>query len=233
MTFAGAPAVIDAVTYNAHNIYNGDGGAVEFDPPGNPTYASAGSGCQAPLFPLPIELIQFTAKYNSDKVDIAWLTASEKNNDYFTIEKSKDAQEFIEVTTINGAGNSNTFLYYFTSDKSPFKGISYYRLKQTDFDGKFTFSNIVSVASQGENNLSFSEFNANSEFISAIINCSSNTKLKLIITDIAGRTIYSSILQTESDAVNININSQNFAKGIYLLKVESSNGGIFKKFGIL
>ncbi|NVO01326.1 MAG: T9SS type A sorting domain-containing protein [Bacteroidetes bacterium] len=233
MNFAGAPGESDAVTYNAYFVYAGDGGAVEYDAPGNPTYGSAGAGCQAPLFPLPVELIQFTAKYNSDKVDLVWQTASEKNNDYFTIEKSRDAEVFHELTTVNGAGNSNVILHYAATDRNPYKGISYYRLKQTDFDGMFTYSNIVSVVSAGENNLSFAEFIASQESISATINCSGNEKLNVIITDVAGRMIYSSVIQAESEAVKININSQNLAKGIYLMKIEGNNGGIFKKFGIL
>ncbi|MFT7156379.1 MAG: hypothetical protein ACI8Q1_001389, partial [Parvicella sp.] len=96
--------------------------------------------------PLPITLIDFTAKVNESlTVDLNWSTASEINNNYFTIERSKDGVDFAEILTQLGAGNSNTVITYAEIDKMPFQGISYYRLKQVDFDGQFTYSNIISV----------------------------------------------------------------------------------------
>ncbi len=96
---------------------------------------------------LPIELIEFTANYRATEKDvlIKWVTSSEVNNDYFTVEKSIDAQNFEELTIVQGAGNSNQVLNYSTLDEKPYNGISYYRLKQTDFNGQFKYSNIVSV----------------------------------------------------------------------------------------
>lgn len=96
--------------------------------------------------PLPIELLYFNAKLNSDKqVDLEWVTVMEINNDYFTVERSRDGSNFEELKTVDGAGNSNTTLHYSTVDPSPYPGISYYRLKQTDFDGMFTWSQVVAV----------------------------------------------------------------------------------------
>lgn len=95
--------------------------------------------------PLPIQLISFTAKPIGKKVRLDWETATEKNNDYFTIERSEDGKLFTEVTIVKGAGDSNSILKYHAWDENPLSGLSYYRLKQTDFDGKFSYSNIVSV----------------------------------------------------------------------------------------
>jgi hypothetical protein len=95
---------------------------------------------------LPIELTYFKATPSQNKnVLLDWQTASEINNDYFTIERSKDGLEWKEVTQINGAGNSSQTLTYSTIDPNPFEEISFYRLKQTDYDGKFEYSNIRSV----------------------------------------------------------------------------------------
>jgi hypothetical protein len=94
---------------------------------------------------LPIELLNFTAFPEGDKVDLNWKTVSEINNDYFTIEKSNNAQDWVFVLDIAGAGNSNTILDYSAIDFSPYMGVSYYRLKQTDFDGKYTYSEIRKV----------------------------------------------------------------------------------------
>jgi len=95
--------------------------------------------------PLPMTLLNFDAKSNSDHIAITWATISENNNEYFTVEKSKDATNFEPVGIVKGAGNSNELLQYSLNDYSPFAGVSYYRLKQTDFDGKFTYSDMVAV----------------------------------------------------------------------------------------
>jgi hypothetical protein len=93
----------------------------------------------------PIELVNFNATAVDGQVDINWTTESEVNNDFFTVERSKDAVDFEIVVTVPGAGNSNEVLYYETTDDGPLMGVSYYRLKQTDYDGKFTYSKIVAV----------------------------------------------------------------------------------------
>ena len=95
---------------------------------------------------LPIELLTFDAKLNGKVVDLFWSTASEINNDYFTIERSKNGIAFEKVIDVDGAGNSLSVLHYATVDKAPFEGISYYRLKQTDFNGQSKYSNMVSVS---------------------------------------------------------------------------------------
>jgi hypothetical protein len=100
---------------------------------------------------LPIELISFEAKMNDNKqVDIFWATASEQNNDFFTIERSTDGLNWEIVTTVAGAGNSINRIDYHAYDARPVSGISYYRLKQTDFDGAFEYSYIVSVFNGNE-----------------------------------------------------------------------------------
>lgn len=103
--------------------------------------------------PLPIELISFSSQLNIEKsiVDLNWTTASETNNDYFTIERSQNGFSWEVIEHIKGAGNSTSVLTYSTTDRSPFSGISYYRLKQTDYDGKYDYSPIISV--------DFKEFN--------------------------------------------------------------------------
>lgn len=95
--------------------------------------------------PLPIELTYFDAKVIDKAVNLRWQTKSELNNDFFTIERSQNGEQFEELTTVNGAGNSNNTLDYLVIDRSPLDGISYYRLKQTDFDGNYEYSEIVLV----------------------------------------------------------------------------------------
>ncbi len=94
---------------------------------------------------LPIELLDFTAVLHDEIVNLNWSTATEINNNYFTVEKTKDGINFEFVAKVTGAGNSNTVKKYVTQDEKPYQGISYYRLKQTDFDGKFKYSKIAAV----------------------------------------------------------------------------------------
>lgn len=95
--------------------------------------------------PLPIDLLYFNARPNGKVVDLTWATASEKNNDYFTVERSRDGVRFDPVLQVSGAGTSTERLQYFDTDIRPLPGVSYYRLRQTDFDGAFSFSSVVAV----------------------------------------------------------------------------------------
>jgi len=85
--------------------------------------------------PLPITLISFEASHNNEGVLIKWSTLSQINNDYFNVQKSIDGYEWENKTTIPGAGSTNTQMDYKWLDVSPSTGVSYYRLKQTDYDG--------------------------------------------------------------------------------------------------
>jgi len=95
---------------------------------------------------LPIELVSFNAITTQHEVQLAWVTASEENNDFFTIERSDDATNFSAIGRVPGAGNSSQTLNYDFTDDEPFWGISYYRLKQTDYDGQYSYSSIIKVS---------------------------------------------------------------------------------------
>jgi hypothetical protein len=79
-------------------------------------------------------------------VRVNWCTYSELNNDYFTVEYSYDLNNWIECSTINGFGNSNSPLYYSTVFQPTLEGYVYVRIKQTDYDGNFDYSKILSVS---------------------------------------------------------------------------------------
>ncbi len=94
---------------------------------------------------LPIKLKSFKAHVVEQGVLVEWSTASEINNDNFSIERSNDGMNYSEVGKVKGAGNSTIILDYSLLDPNPYTGVSYYRLKQTDYDGKFEIFNPVSV----------------------------------------------------------------------------------------
>lgn len=102
-------------------------------------------------FALPIELLSFGVGANDlRQVVIEWSTASQVNNDYFTIQRSKNGFDWEDVKEIPGAGNNNTQMDYHFIDPNPYKGVSYYRLKQTDYDGNFEIFDPKAVVIKNE-----------------------------------------------------------------------------------
>lgn len=95
--------------------------------------------------PMPVELLFFNARADGRQVRLAWETATETDNKSFIVERSRDGRQFESVATIGGAGNSQERRRYDTVDKNPFEGVSYYRIRQVDFDGGSTFSPIEFV----------------------------------------------------------------------------------------
>ncbi len=164
---------------------------------------------------LPIELLNFTAETNGQNVLLNWSTASETNNDYFTIEKTQDGINFVSVCTVNGAGTSTSQNNYHTIDTNPFEGTSYYRLKQTDFNGQFTYSDFKSVEFTNEEHL-FSVFpNPGNGNVNIFCPGNKDDIVSLEIVDAIGRTL-------EKKEVTINELEHNtlfFTQGIYSIMV--------------
>ena len=95
--------------------------------------------------PLPIELTEFSGKTIQDKVQLNWTTLSETDNDFFEIQKSRDGSDFEKIGIREGKGNVQTVHHYDLIDERPFIGKNYYRLKQIDIDGSFSYSHIIVV----------------------------------------------------------------------------------------
>jgi hypothetical protein len=95
--------------------------------------------------PLPVSLLYFKLKSESDIVYLNWATASETNNMGFDIEKSINGKVWNRVDFVYGNGNSNELIEYSFVDNQPYSGISYYRLKQIDYNGAFEYSKVLSI----------------------------------------------------------------------------------------
>ena len=169
---------------------------------------------------LPIGLVDFDAYLNEDKVNLKWTTETETNNDYFTIERSLNTQNWEEVVIVNGAVNSNTELSYQTIDNNPLNGTSYYRLKQTDFDGKFDYSNVVAVNFQNTKN-SVSVYP--NPFLNQITIKGDKVMLdELQIIDDQGREVNSFVQIEGSKEHQVVLDAGGLAAGIYTLKTSNS-----------
>lgn len=94
---------------------------------------------------LPVEFLSFDVSKKDRSSYISFITASETNNDYFTIERSTDGRDFEAIGEIKGAGNSTEQISYTFIDENPLSGVNYYRIKQTDFDGKYSYSDVKAV----------------------------------------------------------------------------------------
>ena len=109
--------------------------------------------------PLPISLVSFTGFENKDFIELEWVVASQINNDYFTIDHSLDGFNWETITIIDGSGNTSNILIYNYTHKNPNFGINYYRLKQTDYDGKFEIFNPIAVYIKKEKSYIVSRYN--------------------------------------------------------------------------
>ena len=186
--------------------------------------------------PLPIELIHFNARYINDEVNFDWATATETNNDFFTIEHSVDGINFQPILFQSGSGNSTSTLYYTNTDKNPTAGINYYRLKQTDFDGQSSYSEIKVVMvnhkikieqSISIENISPNPFN-NDFNIQFSTTKSGIAEIKIVSTD--SKEVYDtkSIVELGINTVSINEMEQ-IKAGIYFLTIIFNNENISSK----
>jgi hypothetical protein len=187
------------ITFSGINLQNGDRFTI-----GNTNLA----------LPLPIQLLNFEATAQQAEVKLTWSTASELNNHFFTIQRSKDAEAWQDVTRVEGAGTRNVRTDYEAMDGLPFSGISYYRLKQTDFDKQYSYSPVKRVQLNNEFQLkvypnpSKGTFTVSTGFEIELDN------IRLINS--VGQTIP---IQLQGDQTSTTLTSQSVAPGIYILQV--------------
>jgi hypothetical protein len=98
-----------------------------------------------PTTPLPIEMLRFDGSCTGNHVLLKWSTATETDNDFFTVERSVDGSAFSAIGNLDGAGNSTQVLNYHFDDPDAVGGTNYYRIKQTDYNGHYSYSNIIVV----------------------------------------------------------------------------------------
>ena len=169
--------------------------------------------------PLPIELLSFTGSPEENSVRLNWETSAEINNDFFTVEKSNGNGEFFEIGILNGAGNSTTKNEYKLSDSHPFSGINYYRLKQTDFDGKSTYSDVVAVDfKKGLTN--FSVF-PNPAFENAFLINEKENEAEVFIRTVSGKLV--NHLASTGKNKTTTLSLSDLPQGIYVLEIKSEN----------
>lgn len=177
---------------------------------------------------LPVELISFDAKDIGDKVELNWITASEKNNNYFTIERSTDAVNFEKIGIVKGAGNSNKPIHYKNHDNQPLhRAVTYYRLKQTDYDGSFAYSKIIAVKNNGdEEEITVSPNPSENGVFDVLMGTKKSDENRVIeIVDLTGRPI----MTNSSNTSDFTIDLSTFPRGMYIVKIISGDRMVCKK----
>jgi len=174
---------------------------------------------------LPIELLSFDAVADGDKVDLAWETVTETNNAYFTIEKSKDGINFIKVIDMPGAGNSTGYRNYAEVDYQPYEGLSYYRLKQTDFNGQFKYFNMVPVNFKARKNiLVYPNPIGNTSNLKVKLSGFANEEVTVVLRDVQGREFMSKVFLTmEGDEIFVMEETKTLQPGTYIVTASSND----------
>lgn len=164
---------------------------------------------------LPVDLVYFTAEKQKNYVVSEWETATETNNDFFTVERSTDGRNFTTLAEISGAGESAEPIIYKTTDKNPHAGVNYYRLVQTDFDGTKTVYRVVSVAMKNTDTI-----NVYPTLVTDIltVEMQETTSGSAYVFDLTGRVLQSKTF-TETDAMTLSF--ADLPGGIYTLRVQA------------
>ena len=210
--------------YSSGTFTNNGGTPPTFTDPVVQTY----TGTCATVIALPIELLYFRPQQEEGLVKLKWATASEHNNDFFTIERSLDGIEFEIVSRLPGAGNSASQTNYTAVDRNPHLGVSYYRLKQTDYDGKFERTEWHSVVVRAEIDGLTIYPNPIENKIHILCESSLAKKEDLEIVDVTGKVIFSKTLEMRYGDNMIEIDTPEIIPGIYIVKFGNAQSKITK-----
>lgn len=163
--------------------------------------------------PLPVELLSFSVRENNGDALLTWATASELNNDRFMVMRTLDGIDYETIGTVNGAGNSSSILQYSFRDRAPLPGLSYYQLKQIDYDGTESLSAPVSFM-----NITGDEFvlspNPTTRDVNILLG-NLYEEVQVRISDITGRQLEHLMFQ---ETENLNFELQGLP-GIYIIEI--------------
>jgi hypothetical protein len=181
---------------------------------------------------LPITLLSFDAHNEKEFVELKWITESEINNDYFTVERSANGLDFVPIGVVNGIGTTTTTQYYSERDLYPLNGTSYYRLKQTDYDGTFSYAMPITVFRSGNKAV---QVYPNPNAGDAINLSWSNVKgeVTIQIHDAIGQLMYEKRMVADENMSGVSINDIDEIKsGLYTLSIVNDQEKLSSKIKI-
>lgn len=180
---------------------------------------------------LPVELHSFSVKVVLGSIHLRWQTASEIDNEKFEIEESQNGRAFQTIGGIKGIGTTFEQQNYSFEVTNPRSGITYYRLKQIDFDGQFEYSKVISVNYIGER-VKLGEFYPNpsrSGTVNLDYNTQSNGEILFSAFDVTGKLVVNQIRKVTNGDNNLSFNISHLNTGVYILKIVVENNLIHRK----
>jgi hypothetical protein len=173
------------------------------------------------ILPLPISLLHFTGRLLLNGVELRWATATEVNNDYFDIERCGPERQWRSIARVPGAGNASLRLDYVHMDYEPLIGVSYYRLKQVDFDGTYTYSEPIAIVNTtfGESDDLWLYPNPSSggSVLVRLPKAYRGQPVRVQIVNMHGAPVYSDVYPAESELHELRYGT--LAQGIYAVHV--------------
>lgn len=168
--------------------------------------------------PLPVEWLTFTAIPNNGTVDLDWSTASERDNDYFVPERSRDGKNFEAFGTVQGNGTTSKISNYSFTDYTPYEGISYYRIRQVDYDGRYDFSAVIPVRFGNDAGAVQMYPNPATDQVWILIPSTETGPALVELYDLSGKLMMNQavVLQRGSNAFSLDLSE--IPSGIYVLR---------------
>jgi hypothetical protein len=186
--------------------------------------------------PLPIDLLNFSANITPENyIKLDWTTLAEIDNDYFSVERSKNIenQEWEEITKVlsDKTNSPSSPLNYHTYDKNPYQGIAYYRLKQTDFNGDFTYSKIISVNNNKSQKVEITIYPnpTNSLFTIKGNNLTNLSVENIDIFNMLGQSVKKVVKIDTKEAQSLIVSLEDVPMGFYTLKIFDNTFKILKQ----
>lgn len=184
--------------------------------------------------PLPVSWLNFEATPKTNLVLLNWSTGSELNSKLFYIQRSLNGQDFLTMDSVNAVGFATYQTNYSGIDSNPHRGINYYRIKQLDVDGKYSFTNIIPVDFayyEVSNSITNSLLYPNPTNANVTLGVSSqiNQTAQLTIFSLEGRIILNKNMMLESGQNNVLIESENLPAGIYIVNLNVNGQKISHK----
>jgi serine protease AprX len=190
-------------------------------------------------FPIPVELVSFSAEYQTDYVFLKWVTATEKNNMGFEIQRSTQGEEWLKIGFVPGAGTSTEINNYSFVDHLPLTSTAGYRLKQLDYDGQFNYSNIVYVEPFNVTEFILTQnypnpFNPVTKIKFAVPQSASGTSIQLKVYDILGKEV--ALLLNEpkvSGEYEVEFDGSSLSGGVYFYSLTAGSYSATRKLVLL
>jgi hypothetical protein len=172
---------------------------------------------------LAVDLLTFEGVKGNKNVKLRWKTASEKNNDYFVIEKSRDGQTFEDMIKVSSKGASSEVLNYETLDNTPSAGMNYYRLKSVDKGGQIATSKVVSVAFVEKIKLTVYPNPTTTSKINVELTSDRDDRIDFEVVDIVGRTVHTMSQNVTNGLNTIAFDNLSISKGLYFIRAKQNN----------